>query len=255
MKRLSKKERRQRVIVGELTANASIRTSALARTLGVSSETIRRDIEELTEQGLVSRTYGGATGAHLGLQPMFEERSAIEVNERRRIVDIAAVMVPPGAVLMIDSGTTTTLFAQALSRLADRLTVITNSLGVVSALSMSSGVRIIVCPGDYSVRERGVYGPETLSFLNKFNVDAAYIGASGLMMEGPVDVEMAACWVKRTMMARSEKTVLLASASKFGRNGLELLSPWGHVDMLVTDKEPPEALRRKLESENVELRF
>src|SRR5262249_46477063 len=158
-------------IIAELATNAAIRTSSLAEQFGVSAETIRRDIEELTARQLVNRTYGGATGRNVALQPMFDERTAVSVEERRRIGQCAARLVRPGDVIMIDSGSTTTLFAQALARSVDRLTVITNSLGVVNALAGQNGIRLILCPGDFSARERGVYGAETIAFLNKFNVD------------------------------------------------------------------------------------
>ena len=82
---VSKKDARQRAIVAELNANAAMRTSQLAEKLGVSAETIRRDIEELTQRQMINRTYGGATGRHVGLQPVFDERTALAVQERRRI--------------------------------------------------------------------------------------------------------------------------------------------------------------------------
>jgi len=74
---VSKKDARQRAILAELNANAAMRTSQLAEKLGVSAQTIRRDIEELTERGMINRTYGGATGRHVGLQPVFDERAAL----------------------------------------------------------------------------------------------------------------------------------------------------------------------------------
>lgn len=238
----SKKEARQRAIIAELATNAAIRTSSLAEQFGVSTETIRRDIEELTERQLVNRTYGGATGRNVALQPMFDERTAVSVEERRRIGQCAAALVRPGDVIMIDSGSTTTLFAQALARSVDRLTVITNSLGVVNALAGQNGIRLILCPGDFSARERGVYGAETIAFLNKFNVDAAFIGASGVMPEGPTDAETDACWIKRTMIARASARVLLADSGKFDRPFLEIVCPWTELTGFVVDRKLPSSL-------------
>ena len=74
---VSKKDAEPRAIVAELNANAPMRTSQLAEKLGVSAETIRRDIEELTERRMINRTYGGATGRHVDLQPVFDERAAL----------------------------------------------------------------------------------------------------------------------------------------------------------------------------------
>ena len=248
----SKKARRQRLIISELSANAAVRTSLLAQKLGVSHETVRRDIEELTGRGLVSRTYGGATGRNDGLQPVVDERTALAVAERRRIAERAASLVSSGDVIMIDSGSTTTFFAQALARTTHGLTVITNSLGVVNSLGDQPSVRVILCPGDVSARERGVYGPETIAFLSRFNVDAAFIGASGVLAEGPADVETAACWVKRTMLSRANARVLLADSSKFDRKHLEIVCSWRDLTGFVVDRPPPTTLIRQIELAGVE---
>ena len=248
----SKKGHRHLLIMSELSANATVRTSMLAQALGVSSETVRRDIEELTARGLVNRTYGGAAGRNVGLPPMVDERTALAVAERRRIAERAARLVGAGDVIMVDSGSTTTFFAQALAKSAERVTVITNSLGVVNSLGDQPSVRVILCPGDFSGRERGVYGPETIAFLAKFNVDAVFIGASGVVGEGPTDVETAACWVKRAMLARANTKVLLADSSKFGRKHLEVVCSWRDLTAFVVDRLPPPPLARQLELAGVE---
>ena len=250
---VSKKDARQRAIVAELNANAAMRTSQLAEKLGVSAETIRRDIEELTERQMINRTYGGATGRHVGLQPVFDERTALAVQERRRIADRAAALVRPKDVLMIDSGSTTTLFAQALASSSKPLTIITNSLGVVNALGGQAGVRMILCPGDFSARERGVYGAETIAFLSRFNVDGAYIGASGVMPEGPVDAETDACWVKRTMIARANAAYLLADSSKFEKPFFETVCPWGDLTGFVVNARLPAKLAAPASKAGVEI--
>lgn len=247
----SKKTVRQRAIVAELTANAAVRTSALAKRLGVSSETVRRDIEELTAQGVVNRTYGGAMGRNVGLQPIVDERTALAVAERRRIAAKAATLVRPGDVIMVDSGSTTTFFARALALTAQRVTLITNSLGVVNAIGDQPGVRVVLCPGDFSARERGVYGSETTAFLSKFNVDQAFIGASGMSADGPTDVETAACWVKRTMLSRASSRILLADSSKFDRKHLEIICSWASLSGVVVDREPPPRLARQLAADGV----
>ncbi|HEY8563959.1 MAG TPA: DeoR/GlpR family DNA-binding transcription regulator [Beijerinckiaceae bacterium] len=241
-----KKAARHRLIIAELTTRATVRTSSLAQRLGVSAETVRRDIEELTERGLVNRTYGGAAGRHVGVQPEFRDRSAMAVAERQRIAEAAAALVQPGDVLMVDSGSTTTHFAHALAHRAEKVTVLTNSLGVANALADQGASRVVLCPGDFSARERGVYGPETTAFLNRFNADLAFIGASGLTPDGPSDVETQACWIKRTMFARSERRILLADSTKFDRRGFEVICGWSELTDVVTDQEPDGLLGESL---------
>lgn len=248
-----KKAARQRLIVAELGLSPAVRTSDLARRLGVSAETVRRDIEELTQRGLVSRTYGGAAGRQLGLQPEFQDRSALAVEEREAIARAAVKLVKPGDVIMIDSGSTTARFAQVLAQTAERITVITNCFAVAHALVPQNGIRVLFCPGDFSARERGVYGSETCAFLQRFNADIAFIGASGLTQEGPNDVETQACWVKRTMIARAERSVLLLDSAKFNRRHLELVCPLDELSDIVTDRAPDEALADRISRHNVVL--
>lgn len=241
-----KKPTRHRHIVAELTASPTVRTSDLARSLGVSTETVRRDIEELTQQGLVSRTYGGAVNPHVGLQLEATEREAYFVEERKRIAQLAAQIVRPGDVLMIDAGSTNAYFARALGVMAQDVTVITNGFSVVNALAGQSRVRVIFCPGDVSEAERGVYGQETTAFLNRFHADVAFIGASGVTAEGPTDVETQACWIKRAMLARAERRVLLADSSKFQRKHFEVICSWGQLTDFVTDAALPVSLAQIL---------
>lgn len=248
-----KKAARQRLIVAELGLSPAVRTSDLARRLGVSAETVRRDIEELTQRGLVSRTYGGAAGRQLGLQPVFQDRNSLAVEEREAIARAAAGMVKPGDVIMIDSGSTTARFAHVLSETVERITVITNCFAVANALVSQGSARVLFCPGDFSAHERGVYGSETRAFLQRFNADMAFIGASGLTLEGPNDVETQACWVKRTMIERAERKVLLLDGSKFNRRHLALVCPMAQLTDIVTDHAPDPALADRIAAAAVSL--
>lgn len=248
-----KKAVRQRMIVAELGLSPAVRTSDLARRLGVSAETVRRDIEELTQRGLVSRTYGGAAGRQLGLQPEFHDRDTLAVEEREAIARAAVKLVKAGDVVMIDSGSTTARFAHVLAEGAERITVITNCFAVASALVPRGSIRVIFCPGDFSAHERGVYGSETCAFLQRFNADLAFIGASGLTLEGPNDVETQACWVKRTMLGRAERGVLLLDSAKFNRRHLELVCPMSTLSDIVTDRAPDGPLADGIAANNLSL--
>jgi DeoR family transcriptional regulator, glycerol-3-phosphate regulon repressor len=245
-----RKSARQHRILAEFGVSPTVRISNLADAFGVSTETIRRDIDELTRKGLVDRTYGGAAIRHIGYQPDLGAREQIAVEERRRIARAAAALVKPGDVLMIDSGTTTTEFARVLAASAKDLTVITNSIG--AALALGAGpARVVLCPGDVSGRERGVYGPETIAFLTRFHADLAVIGASGLTAEGPTEVESRASWVKRSMLDRARRRVLLVDGTKFDEAGLEVVCPLARLGDLVTDRRPEGALAAALETAGV----
>ncbi|QFU17336.1 DeoR/GlpR family DNA-binding transcription regulator [Microvirga thermotolerans] len=246
-----KKAARQSLIVAELALSPTVRTSALAQRLGVSAETVRRDIEELTRRGLVSRTYGGAAGRQLGLQPDFSGRDTEAVAERDAVARLASGFVKPGHVVMIDSGSTAARFAQALAARDERITVVTNGFAVAEAFMRSGNARVMFCPGEAVARERGVYGSETCGFLRRFFADLVFIGASGLTAEGPTDVEAEACAVKRAMLERSDRRMLLIDSTKFGRRHFEIVCPLKSLSAIVADRPPDAALAEKLATNGV----
>lgn len=247
------KAQRHRRILAAIAGDATVRISALATEFGVSTETVRRDIEELSRQGAVRRTYGGASVTHAGMQPAIDQREQMAVAERTRIGAAAAALVEPGAVLMIDAGSTTGHLARALARRQPLGTVLTNSLAVADALGDAEGMRTLLCPGDFYPVERAVYGPETVAFLGRFNADMVLIGASGLTAEGPSDVESRAAWVKRAMLERAPRRVLMVDGGKFGMAHLERICGLSGITDLVTDLAPPPALAAALQRAGVRL--
>lgn len=250
--RLRRDDRFERIMAA-LRVGSSVRIADLATHFGVSTETVRRDLDELSRQGLVDRTYGGAAPAAAFREPAFDERARERVAERRRIGACAAAMIEDGDVLMIDSGSTTVHFAQRLAIAAPRVTVLTNCLGVALALGPLTETRVVLCPGDYRVQEGGVFGPETAAFLKRFRATKAIIGASGLTAEGPVDIDSAATWVKRTMIERAARRFLLIDESKLGAQSIETVCPLDQIDDLVTSAPPSAALRDALDGAGVEV--
>jgi DeoR/GlpR family transcriptional regulator of sugar metabolism len=240
------KAARHSTILQSLASDPTVRISTLAEQFGVSTETVRRDIEELSLRGMVRRTYGGATASHPASQPRLSEREQLLVAERARIGRAAAALVEEGAVVMLDAGSTTTQFARALAARGIRATLLTNSLDAALAAGASDSLRVLVAPGELSAVERGLYGPETAAFLRRFHVDMAVIGASGLTEEGPCEAESRAAWVKRAMLERAPRRLLLVDSSKFGRAFLEQVCPPEQITDLVTETEPPVPLAAAL---------
>ncbi|MBX9700762.1 MAG: DeoR/GlpR transcriptional regulator, partial [Acetobacteraceae bacterium] len=175
-------------------------------------------------------------------------RERMAVAERARIGAAAAALVEPGAVVMLDAGSTTAHVARALAARGIAATVLTNSLAAATILAAAPGeaVRVLLCPGEVSAREGGVYGSEAEAFLRRFNADLAVIGASGLSAEGPSDAISRAAWVKRAMLERAPRRVLVADAGKFGRALLERVCPLAGLTDLVTEAPPPPDLAAAL---------
>jgi len=249
--KLKKRERHQRIIA-ELRNNVMVRILELANEFGVTTETVRRDLKELSNKGLVNRTYGGASGS-LIREPAIRMREMIRVEERVKIAIKAFKLVQSGDVVMIDAGSTTTHFARHLSIQEVELSVLTNCVSVASILSENPGIRVILCPGNFNNRENSTFGLETHSFLNRFHANRSFIGAAGIIPEGPTDINSDFCWVKRTMIERSDRIALLIDSSKFNTKRMEVVCPLSHIDDIVVDQEPDPTLLEALSAASVTL--
>lgn len=242
----SRKQVRHERIIAQLRANPTVRIAELAREFGVSTETVRRDLDELGKLGAVNRTYGGAARSSMGHEAAVNERLQDHVEERQRIALSASRIVETGDLVMIDGGSTTIHFARQLAAQSRQVTVLTNSLGVAAALGQDPSSKVVLCPGDYQPYEGIVTGPETIAFLERFFVDKAFIGASGLTAAGPSEVHSSAAWVKRRMLGQAKRSYLLLDSSKFDVLRHELVCPLGEIDEIVTDRWPDGALRAEL---------
>lgn len=250
--RLPKKVRHERILA-ELRGSATARIAELAERLGVSGETIRRDLEEMGREGLISRTYGGAVARPFGTEPTWNERVGEMDAERDKIAELAAGLVKPGEAVMIDSGTTTFHLARRLAAIARDLTVVTNSFHVAGALSINPSVHVICCPGTFDAREACVFGAETVAFLGRFHANRALVSTSGLTVEGPTEIHSGAAAVKRAMFMRSAEHVLLVDHAKFDQPSLEIVCPLAGLHRLVTDSPPSLALGNALNTAGVQV--
>lgn len=218
--------------------------SELAQRIGVSGETIRRDLAELVDAGLVSRTYGGATLAPFVAEPSVGERDRTLVAERFRIAAAAAQEVENGQLVTLDGGSTTRAVARHLAQLRRDLTIITNSLGVAIAAGANPTFRVLLCPGRYHAGEGSVFGEDTTDYLARFHAHVAIIGATGLTNEGPSEAVSGAAAVKRVMLRRAAATLLVLDHSKFERTSVETVCDFSALGAIVTDAPLPVLLAR-----------
>lgn len=250
--RLRKADRRAQILL-ELKFRPHVRIAELAERFNVSTETVRRDLDGLSADGLISRAHGGASAPGHGHFPGFDERNRERLRERERIGRHAAMLVPPGATLMVDSGSTTLQFARFLAIAGTVCTVITNSLPVATALGEGGAAEVVLCPGDYLASEAAVIGSETVAFLMRHRTDMAFIGAAGLMPDGPTETVRGFGEVKRAMIARAAEGSLLVDREKFGRAGFAVVSPLRDYRRIVVDREPGPELSDALARAGVEI--
>ncbi len=244
---------RQREILTQIRSTGAIRLHDLAAQFGVSAETIRRDLEQLSAQGLVMRTLGGATAGNPLRDPGFDVRMQQNAELRDRVAQAALPLIEPGDVLFLSSGITALQFAQHLGGLEMELTVITTSVRVANAVAVNPSAQIILAPGDFDATEQSVTGPETRSFLAKFNADRAIFGASGITEGGVTESRSGVAWNLRAMIEGAAQAVLLADHSRFGQRRLETVVGLDALDVLVSDRPPEGRLAEALREAGVRL--
>jgi DeoR/GlpR family transcriptional regulator of sugar metabolism len=152
---------------------------------------------------------------------------------------------------MIDGGSTTRAFAQALAARELHVTVVTNCLPVARALGANPNCRTLVCPGNYVAREEGTYGADALEYLRRFKANRAFIGAGGVNPQGVTDADSQGCAIKRAMAERADETILLVDGSKYGLVQFERVCALSDVDALVSEAAPPKRLATSLRDAGV----
>ncbi|MGR3497507.1 MAG: DeoR/GlpR family DNA-binding transcription regulator [Limimaricola soesokkakensis] len=248
------KAERQAQILMELKLRPHVRIADLAARFSVTPETIRRDLGALDGRGQIRRAYGGATAPYPGARHDLEARQERRVDERARIGRAAAALVRPGETLMIDAGATTIEFARYLAIAGTPVTAITNCLQVAQLLGGVPDAEVVLCGGRLLAGEGALIGPEAVESLQRYRVDACYLGASAIDAEMVSEAVRGFDAVKRAMLAASGRSVLLIDSSKHGRRDFAAVAPLSEIGLVVTDAAPQEALARGLAQHGVALR-
>jgi len=249
-----KKDTRQRAILDQLAVSPTMRVGRLAETLDVTTETIRRDLEELAAQGMIARTYGGAM-LRQPAEPALSERHLELVEERAAIGQAALSYLAEARVIMLGSGATTTQLAKFIAIEMHGLTVIAHSVSVASALSLNPTIQVVMAPGVYHPGEGAMHGAQAVRFLSDYSADWSVTGASAMSPLGPSDALIDAADVYATMLRQSARHMVVADHSKFDRMATARYADWGEIDVLVTDARPQGPLRRALVAGEVEVKL
>ncbi len=244
---------RQAKIQQMVKAKGFVTIESLAREFGVTPQTIRRDINTLSEAGMINRYHGGA-GADSSIENVaYNERKILCHREKQAIAQMVASQIPEHASLFINIGTTTEAVAQALCN-HKRLRIITNNLNVAGTLSANSNFEVIVAGGLVRHRDCGIIGEATIDFIEQFKVDYGIIGISGIDVDGTLlDFDYREVRAARAIIENSRKVFLAADHTKFGRNAMVRLGSIEEVDALFTDKQPPSPLPEIMTDADVNL--
>ncbi len=233
---------RQKEILDLVRKQGFVAIEALSQHFGVTTQTIRRDINALCKQRLLRRYHGGAGLPSSVENVAYTARKVMYLEEKRRIAQLVAAQLPDQASLFITLGTTAEEIARALHK-HEGLRVITNNLHVATLMSGYPGCEVILAGGVVRGRDHGITGESTAAFFRQFRVDYALIGISGIDDDGTLlDFDYHEVHVLQAAIANARQVWLAADHSKFGRQALVRLGPLSMVDALFTDREPPPRL-------------
>lgn len=237
--------KRHGAILRLLEGRGSLSVTALSQELGVSTETVRRDIRALVETGAAVRVHGAVgLAGQMGEAP-FDRRMRENAIAKRRIARVMADRIADGASLMLDTGTTTSFLARELLG-HRRLTVVTNSSDVARTLATVNGNRVFMAGGELRGDSGAALGASALEFIRDFTVEFAIISAGAVDAHGVMDFDLQEAEFARTVLGCGARRVVLTDASKFGRRGFIRVAGFDRLDELVTDQPPPEDLAAAL---------
>lgn len=240
---------RQRRILEEVARSGAVKVADLVSELGVSDMTIRRDISELADQGLVDRVHGGAALPRMGSvhEPGFATKSTQQVRAKKAIAKAAATLVPPGTSLGISAGTTTHLVATELLDIPD-LTVVTNSLPVADELYRNRRTeQTVLLTGGSRTPSDALVGPLAVAALQGIHLDMLILGVHGMdARAGLTGPNMFETQTNRALINASRRIMVVADHTKWGVVALQTIARLTEVDILVTDDELPENAREQL---------
>ncbi len=236
---------RQTEILDIARSDGRVVVETLADRFGVTLQTIRRDLTDLAEAGLLDRVHGGAVMRTGVTNIGYEERRRMNDAAKQAIARACAQAIPDNASMILNLGTTTEAVAREL--LNHRfITVVTNNMNVANTLVANDSCEIMVAGGGLRRSDGGLVGDLTTQFIEQFKVDYAIIGASALDPDGDLlDFDLAEVRVSKAIIRQSRKVFVVADASKLTRSAPARLASLAEVDALFIDQPLPDDLARK----------
>ncbi|RNF92946.1 DeoR/GlpR family DNA-binding transcription regulator [Streptomyces botrytidirepellens] len=240
-----KRPERWNALLELLGRDGRIEVEEAAAELAVSAATIRRDLDELAQQQMLTRTRGGAVAHNLSYDLPLRYKTARRASEKQRIGAAVARMVEPGAVVGLNGGTTTTEIARAIAtrgELSDSVgggpavTVVTNALNIAHELAVRPHIKIVLTGGVARPQSFELMGPLATGVLAQVSLDLAILGVDALDPErGAAAHHEGEAGINHLMAERAARVVVAADSSKLGRRAFARICALDAIEVLVTD--------------------
>lgn len=245
-------ERRREQILAYLSTRDRCSVGELSQVLGVSEVTVRKDLDQLETQGVLTRIHGGAVVSGRGrLELFFATREQEHLEQKRRIAQVAAGFIQSGQRVFLDASTTALQVARLIKDRED-LTIITNGLYTALELNFCVGITTIVVGGTMRHRSSSLIGSLNYNSLQRLRVDVGMFGAQALtaqdgMMEGDLDEAQ----LKQRLVNASGMVVGIVDSSKFGQVAFSAFALPNEIDRIITDDGAPAAIISELHAQDI----
>ena len=233
---------RQHEILSIARQTGKVTVDELVARFDVTPQTIRKDLNDLCDQRMLTRTHGGALLSSGVENVAYESRRTLAAEEKQRIGKRAAELIPNDCSLFINIGTTTEEVARALVNHTGLL-AITNNIHVASTLLPCPRIEVILSGGLLRRSDGGIVGEQAVDFIKQFKVDYAVIGVSAIDDDGALlDFDYREVRAAQAIIENARTVILVSDAMKFSRSAPVRIGHMSQIDVFVTDEKPPESI-------------
>lgn len=245
---------RHQQIIDKIHQEGQVKSQVLCSELDVSSVTIRKDLKLLEEKGVLYRMHGGATLSNpYATDRHVNEKEKLHSHEKTAIGRAAAALVTANDSILIASGTTVLTLAKNIRPLGN-LTVITSAVNVAIELNQHNEVEVIQLAGILRKRSSSVTGIYAEENLKDFSCSKLFLGVDGVDLDfGLTTADVTEARLNREMIKVSQKTIVLADSSKFGKRGFGRICGFDSVDEIITDQGISNFTCRELEEHGIKV--
>jgi DeoR family transcriptional regulator of aga operon len=247
-------EERRTQILQILRSAGRVRVNELASQFNTSAVTIRNDLNELAQRGLVQRSHGGAMlPDSIMRESPVNERLKANAEEKRRIGAMAASMINDGETIILDSGTTTLEIARQIKKKRG-LQIITNGVNIAAELLDARDSEVFIVGGTVRGESASISGRFTEEMFDQFSADKLFLSGAGCDLDfGVSGANLEETMVNRAMLRIAREIILVADASKFSKRSMSRIAPFSEIDTIISDTSLSEDIQAKLRSSGCNL--
>ncbi len=247
---------RQKLITDKLNAEGAVWVSKLSAELGVTEETVRRDLEKLEKQEVLMRTHGGAVPLNENTHEYSLERRKNEKTDvKQRLAREAVKFIEPGDTIFLDASTTVFYIARELKDIKN-ITVITNSLRIINELSGQKDIKVMAVGGYVSHNQSLIGSMAEYEVSERYFANKMFFSSRGVTVDaGILESNEQECAIKQKMIKNSAYKFYVCDASKIGRVGFVKLAHLDEIDYMVTENSISDEFLLRLKQDEVEAVF